>query len=89
MRIFEIELKDHKVLLRYKKNLLEHIEQFNLISDKDDFSVIKKSVRKAIYDILPNAEIDVQKIKTFLTSTSEVSSAFNELIVSSYGVAEA
>lgn len=34
-------------------------------------------------------DIDVEKIKTFLTSTSEVSSAFNELIVSSYGVAEA
>lgn len=33
--------------------------------------------------------IDVEKIKAFLTSTSEVSSAFNELIVSSYGVAEA
>lgn len=36
----------------------------NIISDKDDFSIIKKSVKKAIYDILPNAEIDVQKIKT-------------------------
>lgn len=34
-------------------------------------------------------DIDVEKIKTFLASTSEVSSAFNDLIDSSYGVAEA
>ena len=34
-------------------------------------------------------DIDVASIKTFLTSTPEVTNAFNELIESSYGVAEA
>ena len=36
----------------------------NLMSDKDDFSTIKESVKEALYDVLPNAEIDVQKIDT-------------------------
>ena len=36
----------------------------NLMSDKDDFSTIKDSVKEALYDVLPNAEIDVQKINT-------------------------
>ena len=62
MRIFEIELKDHKVLLRYKKNLLEHIEQFNLISDKDEhsaeFKIHLTLVMKILYYLSDNFEVE-------------------------------
>lgn len=36
----------------------------NIIADNDNFSVIRESAKRAISDILPNAEIDVQKIET-------------------------
>ena len=36
----------------------------NIIMDKDDFGTIKESVKRAIKDILPDAEIDVEKIET-------------------------
>ena len=36
----------------------------NLMPGDDDFSVIEECARQAIEDILPNAEIDVQKIET-------------------------
>ena len=43
MILFNLEIKNHKVLKRLKKNLLEHIEQFNWIStnklNEDEFKI--------------------------------------------------
>ena len=62
-----------KIRLQTTLNTLLHNEDIgsdldlyrhNIITEKDDFSTIKESVRRAIEDILPEAEIDVEKIET-------------------------
>lgn len=62
-----------KIRLQTTLNTLLHNEDIgsdldlyrhNIITEKDDFSTIKESVKRAIEDILPEAEIDVEKIET-------------------------
>ena len=65
---YELELKDHKVLLRFKKNLLEHIEQFNLMSNKpeytEDFKEHCNLVLKILYFLSDDFELeDFEEIK--------------------------
>ena len=36
--LYEITLKNHKVLLRFKKNIIEHIEEFNKICTNTDYA---------------------------------------------------
>ena len=48
IRIYGLNIKNHKILHRFKKNLLEHISIFNLISNSNlyEFSVQFKKIMK-------------------------------------------
>ena len=68
MNSYDLELKDHKVLLRFKKNLIEHIEQFNPLSATEEYTMDFKEhfnlVLKILYYLSDDFEMeDFEEIK--------------------------
>ena len=71
IKIYNLNIKHHKVLSRFKKNLLEHISIFNLVSNNNlvEFSIqFKKIMKIFIYlkDDFNNEDFEDLKTKCIL-----------------------
>ena len=83
IHIYELNIKYHKVLPRFKKHLLEHISTFNLISNNNlvEFSIhFKKTLKIFMYlkDFIKYEDFEDIKTKSILIFERNPSGLFNK-----------
>ena len=66
-KVYKLNIKHHKVLPRFKKNLLEHISIFNLVSNNNlvEFSIQFKIIMKIFINLKDDFDYeDFEELKT-------------------------
>ena len=84
INVYGLSLKHHKVLPRLKKNLLEHISMFNLVSNNNlvEFSIHFKKIIKIFINLKNDfkyEDFEEIKIKSILIFEKNPSQLFNKV----------
>ena len=85
IKIYELSIKNHKILQRFKKNLLEHISVFNILSNNNlvEFTIHFKKIMKIfilLSDDYPYEEFKYIKKRCILIFKNNPSNLFNKSI---------